>query len=440
MLKALCRGARILILDEPTTVLTPQEADQLFSSVRDMAAAGRTVIFISHKLPEVLAVADRVTILRQGRSVTTVPTAGTDADDLAGLMVGREVSLGGDGQGPSQAPGAAVLELAGVCARGDLGAEALKDIDARGAARRDPRHRRCLGQRPTRAGRGHNRAPADHRAVRSGSGGHRCPTGDPRAAIDLGVAYVPEDRMGTGIAPNLSIAENLILKSYRGKAMRSGPVISSRKAIANAKDTDASVSTCAPRARARWSGSSRVATSKRSSWPASCRPSHGCSWPPRPRVAWTWAPPSTCGVSWPRRRRSGVGVVMVSEDLDEIFELSDRIAVFYNGRVVGIVEAAEADRQQVGLMMAGARVSGPLRVERRLDAPRWLKVVVPLASLVLAGDHRRHLAAGHRSQPAVDLPPDVLRRHHRRRRPVLDFCLCHPAPFHRAVRRRSPSG
>ena len=85
ILKALCRGARILILDEPTTVLTPQEADQLFSSVRDMAAAGRTVIFISHKLPEVLAVADRVTILRSGRSVTTVPTAGTDADDLAGL-------------------------------------------------------------------------------------------------------------------------------------------------------------------------------------------------------------------------------------------------------------------------------------------------------------------------------------------------------------------
>ncbi len=93
ILKALCRGARILILDEPTTVLTPQEADQLFSSVRDMAAAGRTVIFISHKLPEVLAVADRVTILRNGHSVTTLPTAGTDADDLAGLMVGREVSL-----------------------------------------------------------------------------------------------------------------------------------------------------------------------------------------------------------------------------------------------------------------------------------------------------------------------------------------------------------
>ena len=80
ILKALYRGARILILDEPTTVLTPQEADQLFSSVREMAAAGRTVIFISHKLPEVLAVADRVTILRQGHSITTVPTAGTDAD------------------------------------------------------------------------------------------------------------------------------------------------------------------------------------------------------------------------------------------------------------------------------------------------------------------------------------------------------------------------
>ena len=127
ILKALCRGARILILDEPTTVLTPQEADQLFSSVRDMAAAGRTVIFISHKLPEVLAVADRVTVLRHGRSVTTVPTAGTDADDLAGLMVGREVSLRPTARVADE-PGAVVLELAGVCARGDLGTEALKDI------------------------------------------------------------------------------------------------------------------------------------------------------------------------------------------------------------------------------------------------------------------------------------------------------------------------
>ena len=116
-----------MILDEPTTVLTPQEADQLFSSVRDMAAGGRTVIFISHKLPEVLAVADRVTILRSGRSVTTVPTAGTKADDLAGLMVGREVLLEAIAK-VGHEPGPLVLELAGVCARGDLGTEALKDI------------------------------------------------------------------------------------------------------------------------------------------------------------------------------------------------------------------------------------------------------------------------------------------------------------------------
>ena len=351
ILKALCRGARMLILDEPTTVLTPQETDQLFSSVRDMAAAGRTVVFISHKLPEVLAVADCVTIMRQGRSVTTVPTAGTRADDLAGLMVGREVSLEATVK-VADAAGPTVLQLAGVCAQGDLGAEALRDVtlevragEILGIAGVSGNGQRELaeviaGLRPT------------VRGVVSIEG-TRLPTGDPRAAIDLGVAYVPEDRMGTGISPNLSIAENLILKSYRGKAMTSGPVLSSRKAIANAKVLMERFDVRAPGPRTlirQLSGGNiqKVLLARELS--------------SQPRVLVAASPTRGLDVGATQYVRrvlaetaaSGVGVVMVSEDLDEIFELSDRIAVFYNGRVVGVLGAAEADRQRIGRMMAGA--------------------------------------------------------------------------------------
>jgi len=351
ILKALYRGARILILDEPTTVLTPQEADQLFSSVRDMAGAGQTVIFISHKLPEVLAVADRVTILRQGHSITTVPTAGTDADHLAGLMVGRDVSLEATTR-LAKEPGPAIVELAGVSARGDLGAEALKDVtlgvhagEILGIAGVSGNGQRELaevitGLRPTTAGK----ITVAGMPLRSS---------DARAAIDLGIAYVPEDRMGTGISPNLSIAENLILKSYRGKEMRRGPLLSSRKEIANAKELMARFDIRAPGPRTlirQLSGGNiqKVLLARELS--------------SAPRVLVAASPTRGLDVGATQYVRqvlvetakSGVAVLMVSEDLDEIFELSDRIAVFYNGRVVGIVSAAEANRQQIGLMMAGA--------------------------------------------------------------------------------------
>jgi simple sugar transport system ATP-binding protein len=351
ILKALYRGAKVLILDEPTTVLTPQEADQLFSSVRDMAASGQTVIFISHKLPEVLAVADCVTILRQGRSITTVPTSGTDADHLAGLMVGRDVSLQTTAKVATE-PGPAVLELTGVCARSDLGAEALKNItlevragEILGIAGVSGNGQRELaevitGLRPTTAGK-------------ITVGGVPLPTSDPRAAIDLGVAYVPEDRMGTGISPNLSIAENLILKSYRDKQMRRGPVLSTRKEIANAKEMIERFDIRAPGPRTlirQLSGGNiqKVLLARELS--------------SKPRVLVAASPTRGLDVGatqYVRRTlvqtaESGVAVLMVSEDLDEVFEISDRIAVFYAGRVAGILSAAEANRQQIGLMMAGA--------------------------------------------------------------------------------------
>ena len=352
ILKALYRGANILILDEPTTVLTPQEADQLFASVRDMARRGRSVIFISHKLPEVMAVSDRVTILRKGRSVATVETADSTSEQLAGLMVGHDVALGGSKRPVVSAEAVAELVLEGVSAQGDLVPQALSDVSF------DLRAGEILGVAGV-AGNGQKELAeviAGLRPVTRGSlslSGRRLPLGDPRAMIDRGVAYIPEDRMGTGISPNLSITENLMLKSYRGHELRRGPFVSRRRATVRARELMERFDVRAPSPRTllrQLSGGNiqKVLLARELS--------------SAPRVLVAASPTRGLDVGATRYVRdtlaetaqAGVAVLMLSEDLDEILELSDRIAVLYNGRVVGIVPGAGANREQLGLMMAGA--------------------------------------------------------------------------------------
>ena len=226
ILKALYREARILILDEPTAVLTPQEADALFETLRAMAADGRTVIFISHKLHEVKAVADRVTVLRGGRSIATVESAGATPRSLATLMVGRELETA---QTPRErTAGEPVLELTHVWADGDRGDAAVKGaslvvrrgeiVAVAGVAGNGQRElaETVAGMRP--ATRGTIRISG--KTIRGG---------DPRSAIAAGVAYVPEDRLGTGVAPSLSIASNLALKGYRESHASHGPLLRLRR-------------------------------------------------------------------------------------------------------------------------------------------------------------------------------------------------------------------
>ncbi len=356
ILKALYRGARILILDEPTTVLTPQEADQLFASVREMAAGGGTIVFISHKLPEVLAVSDRVTILRRGAAVATVDVAGTTSADLARLMVGHELALG-NGQHPraqiTESPTAdtPVLELAGVSAHGDLGTEALRDVSLAIMGGE------ILGVAGV-AGNGQlelaeviaGLRPADRGTITVG--GKRMSSGDARAAIARGVGYIPQDRLGTGISPNLSITENLILKSYRDAANSVGPVLRMRKATRDAQALMKQFDVRAPGPKTllrQLSGGNVQKVLLARELSAS------------PRVLVAASPTRGLDVAATQDVRRilaetagrGVGVLLISEDLDEIRAMADRIAVFYEGRVVGVVAAADASLQQLGLMMAG---------------------------------------------------------------------------------------
>ena len=213
ILKALYQNARILILDEPTAVLVPREADALFATLRQMASEGRTVIFISHKLHEVKAVSDRVTVLRAGKALATVQTADATPHSLATLMVGRDIKPV-KREAQARRDSAPVLEVDDLWAEGDRGITAVRGVSLTVQA----------GEIAAIAGVAGNgqrelaEAITGLRPYTKGSirvAGRPVRPGDARSAYKAGVSHVPEDRLGTGVAPSLSIAMNLALKSFR---------------------------------------------------------------------------------------------------------------------------------------------------------------------------------------------------------------------------------
>ncbi len=347
ILKALYRGARTLILDEPTTVLTPQEVDQLFTTLRKMTAGGTSVVFISHKLPEVLAVSDRITVLRAGQTSGTVPTAGTSGKSLAHMMVGRDIELTRR-TGNGRHIGEAVLDLTGVSALGDLGTPALTDVCLQVHAGE------ILGVAGV-AGNGQRELAeviAGERARTAGTVtiAGRPQRGTPWEAIDAGLGYVPEERMGVGVAPGLPISDNLILKSYREDGH--GPVLSAKQAQRNATDLIERFHIVArgPKTLARELSGGNVQR---------LLLARELSGHPKVLVAASPTRGLDVGATESVRRllvesaEHGVAVLLISEDLDEIFDLSDRIAVMYTGRVAGVVDRKDADTDRIGLMMSG---------------------------------------------------------------------------------------
>jgi simple sugar transport system ATP-binding protein len=350
ILKALYRDARILILDEPTAVLTPQEADVLFETLREMASEGRTVIFISHKLHEVKAVADRVTVLRGGRTVTTVSTEGTTPRSLAALMVGRELAAESSAPRAECTPGEAVLELDGVWAQGDRGDAAVRGVS----------FDVCAGEIVAIAGVAGNGqrelaetiAGIRHQTQGEVRVGRRKLRGDPRAAQAAGVAYVPEDRLGTGVAPSMSIASNLVLRSYRDQSASRGPLLRLRairdRAVALIHAYQIAAPGPATAARLLSGGNLQKVVLARE-----------FSGSPKLVVA---ASPTrgldvgaieTVHAYLRDAAANGVAVLLISEDLDEILALADRIAVMYEGAIVGVTARADASVEEIGLQMAG---------------------------------------------------------------------------------------
>jgi simple sugar transport system ATP-binding protein len=351
ILKMLYRGAEILILDEPTAVLTPQEVDDLFATLRRMAGEGHAIIIISHKLDEVKAIADRVTVLRKGRKVATVQQTQVSKAELARMMVGREVLF--DLQKEDLSAGEVILEASDVHALGDKGLPALRGVSLSvrageilgiaGVAGNGQRELAevLTGLRPCKAG-----------CIRvCGADTTNC---SPRQTIARGVGHIPEDRLGTGLVPNLSVADNLILKAYRTDELMRGPFLDPQSIRAFARDlvTRFEVSTPSLEIAVKTlSGGNlqRVLLARE----ISCRPAVLVA--VHPTRGLDIGATEAVHRLLLELRHQGTGILLISEDLDELLALSDRLLVLYEGQVMGEVLPQEASVEEIGLMMAGTR-------------------------------------------------------------------------------------
>jgi simple sugar transport system ATP-binding protein len=352
ILKALYRGSSLLILDEPTAVLTPQEAGDLARTLRRMAGEGQAVIFISHKLQEVLTLSDRITVLRDGRVVRTLPAAGTRREELARLMVGREVAL--RVERTAVPTGGARLSLEGIWVDGEEGRPALRGVDLEvrageilGIAGVSGNGQRELAEtivglrRPTR---GRMRL------------GELDATGWPAARrIEYGLSYVPEDPVRDGAVRDFSVEENLILKDHCRPPYARGIFLDLRRIGQECQRLIRSFEVRTPSRRTALKSLSGGNIQKLILARELSRD---------PRLLVAAQPTRGLDVSATeyvhrlllRQREKGTATVLISEDLDEILALSDRVAVMYGGAIMGVVRREEVDIQALGLMMAGVPV------------------------------------------------------------------------------------
>jgi len=351
ILKALYRGAEILILDEPTSVLTPQETAELFKVLSRMKQEGHAVIFITHKLGEVMEVADRVTVMRRGKVVGTLPTAETDKGSLARMMVGREVVFRLS-KGECH-PGEEALVVEDLHALSDRGIPALRGVSF------TVRRGEILGVAGV-AGNGQHELVEVITGLRRAQRGRITILGEDltnrsaRRMADAGVAHIPEERLRMGIVPGMSVEDNLILKKHHRRPFSRGPLLQLRKVHAFAKRVieEYDIMTPSPRTPAKLLSGGNIQRlilarelSGQPGLVVAAHPTYGLDVGATEQIRQLLI----------RQRDAGVGVLLVSEDLEEIMTLSDRIAVMFGGEIMGVVSAGEASLAEIGLMMAGER-------------------------------------------------------------------------------------
>ncbi|KAB8141551.1 ABC transporter ATP-binding protein [Chloroflexia bacterium SDU3-3] len=352
IIKALYRGAALLVMDEPTAVLTPAESDDLFAMLRQMRAEGRALIFISHKLNEVLALCDRITVLRDGRNVGTYASAGLSRGELARLMVGREIAPArNEAPRPADAATSTVLRMSGVDALGDRGTPALRGVAlAMGA-----------GEIVGLAGVSGN----GQRELAEVLAGLRQPTagqielcgqplaGGPAAHTAAGVSYIPEERMRDGAVMDFTVAENIVLRDHARPPYARAGFLNTAHIAAASRELIERFRVKTPSAntpiRALSGGNIQKVIMARE-----------LARGPRLLVA---AQP-TRGVDIGASeyihqtlldlRRQGTAILLISEDLDEIMALADRVAVMYAGGIAAVLPRAQASPERIGMLMAGA--------------------------------------------------------------------------------------
>ena len=350
IIKALFKGARILILDEPTAVLTPQESEELFGILREMKSEGKSIVFISHKLGEVMSVSDRITVLRKGRLVGTVATAAINERELARMMIGRDVLFRLErkelGEGPE------VLRVEGAQAYNDRGIMALNRLAI------TVHSGEIMGVAGV-AGNGQVELAECITGLRHLTGGHVLIAGvdltnaTPCAIASAGVNYIPADRLGVGLVPNLSTVENAVLRKYKQDAMCKRSFIDYGAACTYTDGLIEKFDIAVPL---------RNAPVKVLSGGNMQKLLLAREIEENPRLLIAEHPTRGLDVGATEfvrktlleQRDHGVAVLLISEDLDEILMVADRVAVMYEGRIVGVVDAHHVDIAQIGLMMAGA--------------------------------------------------------------------------------------
>jgi len=357
IIKLLYREADILILDEPTAVLTPQEAEELFKVIRSLVSQGKSVIFITHKLKEVMAIADRISVLRDGRAVGTVTPAEASEASLAKMMVGREVILRVDKK-PAQ--------LGGVV----LDVRDLKIIDDRGLLAVDQvsfqvQSGEILGIAGVQ-GNGQTQlveALTGLRKIESGKVsilGVDTAHSSPRAITEVGTAHVPEDRQQDGLVLSFPVVDNLVLNTYyqppyaKGISLRHKQIeIAGRERVQLFDIRTPSI--FIPVSNLSGGNQQKVIVAREFSRPIklliASQPTRGLDVGSieyiHSRIM--------------EKRDEGCAVLLVSPELDEIMSLSDRIAVMYEGKIIAVLPSSDATRERLGLLMAGIKEEEPVK-------------------------------------------------------------------------------
>lgn len=349
IIKALYRGAALLILDEPTAVLTPQEVDEFFVTLKQMKADGHALIFISHKLHEVLHISDRVTVLRDGRTIGTQSIEGVTKKQLAEMMVGRPISMQRD-KADVEA-GEVRLRVQDVSALNDRETEALRGISF------EVRAGEIVGLAGV-SGNGQREIAEVIAGLRPATGGEVNLCGQslsgksPRQIMELGLSYIPEERMRDGMIREFSVSENLILREF-DKPPYSKTGFLNNNAIQTASQemvNDFSVKTPSLDTPVKNLSGGNIQKlilarelSRNPQVVVAAQPTRGLDIGATEYVHTVLL----------QQRELGLATLLISEDLDEILAMSDRILVIFEGRIMGDIPRAEATAEKLGLLMAG---------------------------------------------------------------------------------------
>jgi simple sugar transport system ATP-binding protein len=351
IIKALYRGAALLILDEPTAVLTPQEVDELFVIMNQMTRDGHALIFISHKLHEVVEISKRVTVLRDGRKIGTRPTSEVTKQILANWMVGREIGFTPD-RGDVK-PGECRLQLDQVSCGSDRGTPGLRAVSLEVCAGE------VLGIAGV-SGNGQRELAETITGLRRITGGRVLLEGEdvtgfaPGDLTDRMLSYIPEERMRDGMIKNFSVAENLILREHQKQPF-------SRSGFLNLRDISSHAEELIKRFQVKTPSQDTLAKNLSGGNIQKMVLAREISRDPRVIVAAQPTRGLDIGATEYVRaqlleqRRKGVAIMLISEDLDEILALSDRIAVIYEGQIMDIVPRENATPERLGLLMAGVQ-------------------------------------------------------------------------------------